>query len=79
MSIGETLHFIDFLEMPKFKVNTKILKTEGINWKSGHICCEHWSGGMENDNNDLPNSTVPSTQLPVIEKYIKKLKKDTVN
>ena len=52
----------------------KILKTEGINWKSGHICCEHWSEGMEKDNNDLPNLTVPSTQIPIIEKIYQKAK-----
>ena len=57
----------------------KILNTEGINWKSGHICCEHWSEGMEKDNNDLPNLTVQSTQIPIIEKNIKKLKKDMEN
>ena len=52
----------------------KILKTEGINWKSGHICCEHWSEGIKKDNNDLPNLTVPSTQLPIIEKIYQNAK-----
>ena len=64
--------------MPKCEYK-KILKTEGINWKSGHLCCEHWSEVMKKDNNDLPNLTVPSTQIPIIEKNIKKLKKDVEN
>ena len=54
--------------------NGEILKTEGINWKSGHICCEHWSEGMKEDNNDLPNLTVPSTQIPIIKKICQKAK-----
>ena len=50
------------------------MKTEGISWKSGHICCEHWSEGIKKDNNDLPNLTVPSTQIPIIENKHQKVK-----
>ena len=39
-------------------------------------CCEHWSAGMTKyDNNDLPNLTVPSTQITIIEKIYQKAKK----
>ena len=79
-SNGEPLKFYRLPRDAKIRCEyKKILKTEGINWKSGHICCEHWSERMKKDNNDLPNLTVPSTQIPIIEKYIKKLKKDMEN
>ena len=73
-SNGEPLKFYRLPRDAKIQ-NTKykkILKTEGINWKSGHICCEHWSEGMKKDN--LPNLTVPSTQIPIIEKIYQKAK-----
>lgn len=56
----------------------KILKTDGINWRNGHICCEHWSSGNRKDVTDLPDITVPATQLHIIStKYIKA--KETFN
>ena len=49
----------------------KILKTAGINWKSGHICAAHWSNGVRSNTNDLPYIAVPEDQLQKIHsKYI---------
>ena len=48
----------------------RILKTEGINHKNGHVCCEHWSAGFRKDSSDLPDIVVPPSQIPIIkEKY----------
>ena len=72
-SNGETSKFNRLSKDTKIQSEyKKILKTEGINWKSGHICCEHWSAGMKTDINHLPDITVPSSQIQIIEnKYIK--------
>ena len=41
----------------------KILKTEGINWKNGHICAEHWSEGERKNTSHFPDVPVPQSQL----------------
>ena len=40
----------------------KILKTKGMNWRMGHICCEHWSSGNREHFNSLPDVVVPPSQ-----------------
>ena len=42
---------------------TKILKTEGMNWKNGHVCSAHWSNGYRESTFDLPDVPVPDDQL----------------
>jgi hypothetical protein len=72
-SNGEAVKFYRLPRDAKLQAKyKKILKTEGINWKSGHICCEHWSAGAKKDNNDPPDLTVPPSQIPIIEnKFVK--------
>ena len=48
----------------------KILNTSGINWKQGHICCQHWSCGERKTPTTLPD--VPVTK--VIKEQYNKLK-----
>ena len=51
-----------------------ILKTDGMNWMNGHICCEHWSSGVRTNANDIPDVTVPPTQLSIIVSKYEKFK-----
>ena len=40
----------------------KILKTKGMNWKNGQICCKHWSSGNREHLNSLPDVVLPPSQ-----------------
>ena len=73
---GESVKFYRLPRNPKVQAAYKrILKTSGINWLSGHICCEHWSRGYrENASTDFPNIPVPASQLVALEKKIKEAK-----
>ncbi|XP_057295041.1 uncharacterized protein LOC130623561 [Hydractinia symbiolongicarpus] len=51
----------------------KIIKTAGVNWKNGHICCKHWSAGYK-INETLPDVTVPQSQIPIIEQKYNRAK-----
>ena len=57
----------------------KILKTDGVNWRYGYICNEHWSSGDKMDSNSLPDIACPPSQVPLFEKKLKNLKKKIHN
>ena len=52
-----------------------MFKTSDMNWKQGHICCEHWSKGARKDPSDLPDIIVPLSQLKKLEKKLGNAKK----
>ena len=41
----------------------KMFKTDGMNFEKGHICSEHWSGGVRENPEHLPDIIVPKSQL----------------
>ncbi len=41
----------------------KLFKTQGMNFKSGFICSEHWSDNVRVNTEHLPDVIVPSSQL----------------
>ena len=48
---------------------TIILRTTGINWRSGHICAEHCSRRYrENASADFPDVSVLASQLVALQK-----------
>ena len=56
-----------FYRLPRLEIlqgkYSKILKTEGMNWKEGHICGAHWSKGYRESTLHLPDIPVPEDQL----------------
>ena len=52
----------------------RILKTDGINFKRGYICGEHWSSGERTNIHVLPDIVVPPSQIVVMNSKIEKLK-----
>ena len=54
---------------------SKILKTEGMNWKDGHICSAHWSRGFRENTFDLPDVPVPEEQLNKLKQKFDNAKK----
>ena len=51
---------------------TRIVRTTGINWHSGHICAEHWSRGYrENSSADFPDVPIRASQLVALQKKLK--------
>ena len=40
-----------------------MFKTDGMNFEKGHICSEHWSGGVRENPEHLPDIIVPKSQL----------------
>ena len=51
-----------------------VLKKDGINFKDGHICCEYLSKGYRNSTDDIPDITIPASQVPIIEIKYKETK-----
>ena len=51
----------------------RILKTDGINFSSGYICCEHWSTGERQNTSVLPDVVVPKSQLEILRSKVEKL------
>ena len=50
---------------------TRILRTTGINWHSGHFCAEYWSRGYrENASADFPDVPSPASQLVALRKKL---------
>ena len=58
----------------------RILMTTGINWEKEHICAEHWTKEYRGNIEDLPDVTVPSSQILKMEKkrkyILKRISKD---
>ena len=52
----------------------KVLKTDGVDWKNGHICAEHWSKGAKENKLSVPDITVPPSQIPLFEDKLEKAK-----
>ena len=54
---------------------TRILRTTGTNWHSGHICAEYWSRGYrENASADFPDVPVPASHLVALQKKLEQAK-----
>ena len=54
---------------------TRILRTTGINWLSGHICAEYWNRGYrENASADFPDVPVPTSQLVALQNKLEQAK-----
>ena len=61
---GKPLCYYRLPRLEKLQIHyTKILKTEGMNWKDGHICSAHWTKGYRESTFDLPDVPVPGDQL----------------
>jgi len=52
-----------------------LLKTDGINFRNGHICCEHFSSGIRKNKTDLPDIAAPLSQIPIMKEKVEKLKR----
>ena len=73
---GESIKFYRLPRDPEVQAAyTRILRTTGINWHSGHICAEHWSRGYrENASADFPDVPVPTSQLVALQEKLKRAK-----
>ena len=73
---GESIKFYGLPRDPEVQAAyTRILRTTGINWHSGHICAGHWSRGYrENASADFPDVPVPASQLVALQKKLKQAK-----
>ena len=61
---GDKLKYYKLPRDPTIQTKySSILKTTGINFKKGYICCQHWSKGYRSSTADLPDVSVPSSQL----------------
>ena len=70
---GNTINYYRLPQDKKIQSEYKqLLKTDSITWKSGHICCEHWSYKCRKDTNDLPDICAPASQVSIFEeKYLR--------
>lgn len=73
---------IKFYRLPKDvsiqKEYIRVLNTKGMNFRNGHICCEHFSSGIRELCTDIPNIAAPPSQIAIMErKYENALAKIT--
>ena len=54
------------------------LKTDGINFKTDNICSEHWSKGARDNTSDLPDISVPDSQMQRLENEVCKIEEKLV-
>lgn len=65
---GKPLKFYRLPRLESLKSQyRKILKTDGINWKNGYICCEHWSSNERLSVTDLPDVVVSERNFQKLE------------
>jgi hypothetical protein len=66
---GASLKFYRLPSDKAIQANYKsFFKTSGLNWKNGHICCEHWSKGFRENAADLPDIVITERHLDKIKK-----------
>ena len=69
---GDTLKYYRLPRDPNLQRQYQaVLKTAGLNWKSGHLCEEHWSS-VRAQSSDIPDVPAPHSQLVKLEEKYEK-------
>ena len=63
---------IKFYRLPKDvsiqKEYIRVLNIKGMNFRNGHICCEHFSSGIRELCTDIPDIAAPPSQIAIMER-----------